>query len=233
MNGVEQIPQAQLRTYTMNHPSLAPLVSEANEPPAAAINAGDVITDDHIAAASQQHTHRIAWMMSNKASELEVVASKKREMSLLLESVSTVPVGQDLAQALMEGMRQNTAALQQVNERLEQVNERLEQGMRENTAAVQQVNERLGRIENEVNGIRGPLTQSLIHSSRNTNSSLMFNEPIVPVQNNQGVLPPEDLFPQFQNDILTFYGVERARRSEDIKKSMLCSHLGLTYRVRT
>ena len=260
MANVEPIPQVPpvRNTYKMHHPPLPPLVSQANDHPAADIRMGDEILDDHIVAASLQQQSRTVLMLSNQASLHEVVASKKREASIMLESVSTVPVGPDLAQALLQGLNENTAALQQLNERtteniaaLQQLNERttenttalqlLNERMDESNATLQRVNERTTRIEFDVNAIRTDLSSLSLQTIRNTNRSLRGTEMIVPVPNHQGVPPPAAVFPHVQSDIvsmeecdvhtlLTFYGILPARREDlDTKKRLLCRHLGLIY----
>jgi Protein of unknown function (DUF3294) len=255
MANVEPIPQ--VRTYTMNHPPLAPLESQANDHPAAGIHVGDEILDEHIAAASQQQNFRTHLMLYNQANPLEVVASKKREASIVLESVSTVPIGQDWARdferqmmasndILQQGMRGLQDAMNANNATLRDEmnanNATLRDEMNASNATLQQgmnaSNATLRRIENDVNSIRIDLTRLSAQTARNSNRNLLAIETIVPIPNNQGQIPPPDIFPRLQadigsmeeahvNELLEFYGILPARReSLDAKKGLLCRQLG-------
>lgn len=240
MANVEPIPQ--VRTYTMNHPPLAPLESQANDHPAAGIHVGDEILDEHIAAASQQQNFRTFLMLSNQANPLEVVASKKREASIVLESVSTVPIGQDWARDFERRMMASNDILQQgmrgLQDAMNANNATLQQEINASNATLRQMSESVVRIENDVNAIRIDLTRLSAQTARNTNRSLLAIETIVPIPNNQGQLPPPDIFPRLQadigsmeeahvNELLEFYGILPARReSLDAKKGLLCRQLG-------
>lgn len=85
------------------------------------------------------------------------MAAKKLETAILIESVGTVPVGQE---NLIRIINENHQGL-----------------LRE----FQQMDERLTRIENEVNGTSASLTLASIQSARNTNRTLTANENIAPV----------------------------------------------------
>ena len=248
---IHQVPEpVQVRTYTMNHPPLAPLVSQADDRPAAAIMVGDVMMDDHIAAASQQHILRTALMASRDASPIEVVQSKKRETGILLESLSVVPIGQDWAQNLEQRMIENNAALLQGMNTLQNVNNAvLLQGMNTLQTDLRREmnvnNAAILRVMNESNAdLRHSLAQLSIVTARNTNRSVLANQTIAPVPNIQGNPPPPNLFPQTLVDIATmtlpnvqellqFYGVEWPPQATlDDKIALLCTQLGVTLQVR-
>ena len=185
---------------------------------------GDEILDEHIMAASHQHNHRKALLESHRATPLEVLASKKRKTGLLLESVSTVPIGPDWAQAILQGMNErlteNTNTLRLVNERLT-----------ENTNTLRLTNVRVDQMELS-------LIQLSIQTARNTNRSLSPREIIALVPNPLGVLPRDGLFPRTQTDIvsmllrevdelLTFYNIVPNQVTHlRGKKAILVSHLG-------
>ena len=233
MENVDPIPQ--VRTYVKNYPRLTPLDSQENDHPAAAINVGDEILDEHIMAASHQHNHRKALLKSNHATPLEVIASKKRKTGLLLESVSTVPIGPDWAQAILQGMNDNTNTLRLVNERLTENTNTL----RLMNVRFDRMDERFDRMDERFDRMDLSLIQQSIQTARNTNRSLLADETITPVVNNNGDVPPLDVFPMLQlhiglmapravNRLLDFYGIVPARRADmNHKKALLCSHLGL------
>lgn len=100
------------RTYTKNYPALAPLASGEEDNPAVEINVGMEIRDEHIVAASRQHSAREHLRGFDLATLLEVTARKKRLAGLINESVSTLPIGQDWADMLAREMRQAFANVQ-------------------------------------------------------------------------------------------------------------------------
>ena len=73
--------------YMMNHPPLAPLASQMDDNPAVGIQSGDAINDEHIFAARRQHDYRKHLRGLNRATELEVLASKKRLVAITMDSV--------------------------------------------------------------------------------------------------------------------------------------------------
>jgi hypothetical protein len=239
-----------VRTYTKDYPSLAPLASnQVEEHNAERIRGGEEMLDDHIVAASTQHYFRQGYLQIHLATPEEVVAAKKRETAILLESVGTVPVGQENLiriinenhQGLLREFQQGLLReFQQMEVRLE---ERQQGLLREFQQMEVRLEERLTRIENEVNGISASLTLASIQSSRNTNRTLAANENIAPVLNDQGASPPERWFPRLPEDIvamdeanvdelLRFYGIAPGRRANlNRKKYLLCSKLDLKYLV--
>ena len=74
-------------TYTMSHPALDPLASQMDDNPAAAIQHGDSINDEHILAARRQHHYRKHLRGLNCATEFEVLASKMRLAAIMMDSV--------------------------------------------------------------------------------------------------------------------------------------------------
>jgi hypothetical protein len=230
---------AEPRTYTMNHPPLAPLASQVHDHPAEEVLAGMEILDDHIAAASMQKYSRTALMITNQATQLEVVAATKRETSLVLESVSTVAGAPLWAQALALQMNRNFDNLrQEINDIRQEMNDSL----REMNNSITALRGQMNNLEDDVRGIRNDVNALSVQSIRNTNRNRLENDTIVPLRNHQGQLPPHDVFPQYPSDILTmeeqdvntlldFYGIipETRRDSLNTKRRLLFQHLGLTY----
>ena len=230
MVNVEPIPQVGVRTtYAMNHPPLAPLDSRANDRPAAGIMVGGEILDDHIAAATLQEYSRTVLLLADQATPLEVVASKKRVASIMHDSIGAVPLGPDWAQALIQGMENNFAALRrEMNENTaalrQEMNENtaaLRQEMNENNAALrqemneinaalrQEMNENnatqwqaLQLISNGVTTIRNDLFSLSIQTMRNINRSRLRTELIVPIPNQHGAPLPPDLLLLLQSDFV-------------------------------
>jgi hypothetical protein len=145
-----------VRTYTKDYPSLAPLASnQVEEHNAERIRGGEEMLDDHIVAASTQHYFRQGYLQIHLATPEEVVAAKKRETAILLESVGTVPVGQENLiriinenhQGLLREFQQGLLReFQQMEVRLE---ERQQGLLREFQQMEVRLEERLTRIINE------------------------------------------------------------------------------------
>ena len=228
----------QARFYTMNHPPLAPLASQEHDHPAPGIQVGDVIQEEHLVAASMQHTVRLELQKSNRATSHEVLAAKDREAKILFERLMPVPVGQDLAQELLQQMRE-------VNTRMDEMTRNATNSSREMHARMDQMTRTATNnsvaIRREIRDNNTTLLRQMsIQAAQIANRGLLVDDTINPVMNNQGHVPPANLFPQFQRTIesmteqnvdilLAFYGIvpERRAADENRKKALLCDHLGL------
>ena len=140
---------APVRTYTKAYPPLDRLASNHVEGHnAEGIRGGEAILDEHIVAASMQHSCRKAYHQCNCATLEEVVASKKRKAAILFESIGTVPVGNELAQNLMQVMNQNHQALVQEIQGLNQNHQALVQVVNNNHQAMNQNHQALVQVVN-------------------------------------------------------------------------------------
>ena len=238
---------APVRTYTKAYPPLDRLASNHVEGHnAEGIRGGEAILDEHIVAASMQHSCRKAYHQCNCATLEEVVASKKRKAAILFESIGTVPVGNELAQNLMQVMNQNHQALVQVvnnnhqaltrevrtlRQRFTGLNERMQHRFTRTNQNITHTGERLGARIYDLH----------ILALQNKNRTLSVNEEITQLPNIEGEYPPRHLFPHHPSDIvnmaeenlnelLAFYDIlppQEQRVDLNGKKSRLVAHLGL------
>ena len=79
-----------MATYSTDYPALAPLGSGAPDSPAAAIAAGDPVSDAHMEAASRQNNRRrVLWQSDTPRATLEELNNaKKREFQVLAENAA-------------------------------------------------------------------------------------------------------------------------------------------------
>lgn len=176
-----------------------------------------------MSTAFQQHNMRRAYSKLNQATPEEVLASKKRESALILDSMGLAPVGQGWGNEVMQELRA-IRANQHANHQANQASQRA-------IRANQRANHR---------AIQARMDRMLVLLSQNTNRTHVAHETIVQVPNNQGEMPPDHLFfplnevmiTSMEEDpmdaLLNFYGIEPEEgATTNHKKSLLSSHLGL------
>jgi hypothetical protein len=115
-----------------------------------------------------------------------------------------------------------------------------------NNAAFQLLNAMVANVQRESNTNIATLQQNMnanntilmYHLLRNSNRSLLGDEEIIPIPNNQGQPPPPAIFPRFQSDIvfmeeadvnalLDFYNILAQQDDLNSKKRLLCRHIGI------
>jgi predicted exporter len=233
------------RFYTMNHPALDPLESRLDNDPAAAVNVGEPIHDNHIEAAILQHKHREDLMKVNLATAREVVVSEKRKTRLVLEHIHPIAAGPEFGQHLLQQMQDMNRQMVErdvaMNRRFAAMNQRMD----EHFAAM---NQRMDERDVAMNRRDVAMNQRMdglsIEIARNTNRNLHRDGLIVPVRNVQGNLPPvEMLYPQQYRDIwkmngrsvdalFVFYRIAApGRPTLDEKQELLSIHLGFPPRA--
>jgi hypothetical protein len=136
----------------------------------------------------------------------------------MLERDMPLPVGPDMAQALLNRMDGLTRTVEGLNRTVD--------------VLTRTVNGRFDRLEER-------LIPMSIQIAKNANRNLNLDEEITPIPNIHGDLPPQDIFPRVQrmiatmtvrnvDHLLAFYEIVPQRRATaNEKKGLLCRHLNL------
>ena len=168
---------------------------------------------------------------------------------------------------IQDGTKQNTEAIQATNALLKAQVQDLQAQMAQNTSAIQaqmvqntsaiqaqmvqktsaiqaqmvQIQDGTKQNTDAIQATNALLTQVAIQTAKNANRALMRLETLVPVPNNQGVIPDGIAFPQTYehlmnmgvrdlNRLLDFYGILPEKGvGLDQRKELLCRHLGFLH----
>ena len=165
-----------------------------------------------------------------------------------MDSVLPLPVGRDLVQEILRGIRQNTTilrqnatTLRQLNERVNRMDERNTERWNDNAVTLRRMNGRLIENSERLDEIDIHLIELSIQGAQNANRSMLGSGTITPVPTiNGNPLPVGVVYPRIEEHIsaMTLQDVESLLAHYEIvpeheatlnrQKFLLCSHLGLT-----